>query len=60
MHPLSVAYGIGIKEWNIDGMENGKIYNKLQEMVMNIIAYKWKNATDKQATHMIVAGFQVL
>ena len=34
-----------------------KIYNKLQEMGMNITTYKWKSATDKQAANRIVAGF---
>ena len=38
-------------------MDDSQIYNKLQEMVMNITTYKWKSATDKQATNMIVVGF---
>ena len=54
MHPQSVAYGTGITERNIDGMADGQIYNKLQEMGMNITAYKWKNAT--KAAKKIVAG----
>ena len=57
MHPQSVADGTGIIEWNIDGMDDVKIYNELQELVMKITACKWKNATDKQATNKIIAGF---
>ena len=52
-----LADGKGIIEWNIDGMDDVKIYNELQEMVMKITACKWKNATDKQATNKIIAGF---
>ena len=37
-------------------MADSKIYNKLQEMGMNITTYKWKSATDKQAAKKIVAG----
>ena len=57
MYPQSVAYGTGITERNIDGMADGQIYNKLQEMGMNITTYKWKNATDKKAANMIVLVF---
>ena len=42
MHPQGVADGTSITEWNIDGMVDGQIYNKLQEMGMNVTAYKWK------------------
>ena len=56
MHPHSVEYGTGITERDIDGMADGQIYNKLQEMGMNITIYKWKNATNKQAANRIVAG----
>ena len=38
-------------------MDDVKIYNELQEMVMKITACKWKNATDKQATNKIISGF---
>ena len=38
-------------------MADGQINNKLLEMGMNITAYKWKSATDKQAANSIVAGF---
>ncbi|TMW83948.1 hypothetical protein EJD97_000369 [Solanum chilense] len=54
MHPHGIAYCTGITEWNIDGIEDGHIYNKLQEMGMNVIAYKWKNSTDKQAANRYV------
>ena len=57
MHPQGVADGTGITEWNIDGMADGQIYNKLQEMGMSVTAYKWKGSTDKQAANKIVAGF---
>ena len=57
MHPLSIADGTGITKLNIDGLADSQIYNKLQEMGMNITTYKFKSATDKQAAHRIVAGF---
>ena len=57
MHPRSVADGTGITELNIDGLADSQIYNKLQEMGMNITAYKWKSATNKQATNRIAASF---
>ena len=53
MHPLSVADGTGITELNIDGLYDSQIYNKLQEMVMNITTYKWKSATDKQLVGLL-------
>ena len=37
-----------------------KIYNNFQEMGMNITTYKWKNATDKEATTGQLQGLQVL
>ena len=57
MHPQSVEDGTGITEWNIDGMADIQIYNKLKEMGINITSYKWMIATDKQAANRIVAGF---
>ena len=57
MHPQGISDGKGITEWDIDGMTDGQIYNKLQEMVMNVTTYKWKNSTDKQAANRLVAGF---
>ncbi|TMW96895.1 hypothetical protein EJD97_006586 [Solanum chilense] len=56
MHPQGIGDGMGIKEWNIDGMAHGQIYNKLQEMGMNVTTYKWKNSTDNQAANKFVAG----
>lgn len=46
MHPQSVADGTGITEWNIDGMADSQIYNKIQEMRMNITTSKWNSSTD--------------
>ena len=57
MHPQSVADGTGTTEFNIDGKADGQIYNKLQEIGINITTYKWKKATDNQAAKWIVAGF---
>ena len=38
-------------------MADGQIYNKLQEMGMNVTTYIGKNSIDKQATNRFIAGF---
>ena len=53
----SVADGTCIPKFNIDGMADSQIYNKLQDMGMNITTHKWKSATDKQAAKRIVARY---
>lgn len=50
-------FGREIVEWNIDGLAEHQIYNKLHEMGMAIMAYKMKNSLDKQAATLITAGF---
>ena len=57
MHPQGIVDGTRIIEWSIDGMSDGQINYKLQEMGMNVTTYKWKNSTDKQAANRLVAGF---
>ncbi|KAM3188706.1 hypothetical protein P3L10_034574 [Capsicum annuum] len=49
--------GRGITEWNVDGLAEHQIYNKLHEMGVAITAYKIRGATDKEAATMIVSGF---
>ncbi|KAG5595045.1 hypothetical protein H5410_036277 [Solanum commersonii] len=46
-----------IVEWNIDGLAEQQIYNKLHEIEMAIAAYKMKNVYDKQAATLIIVGF---
>ena len=57
MHPQQNADGTGITEWNIDGMADGQICTKLQQMGMNVTAYKWKNSIDKQVAKRLVEEF---
>ena len=57
MHPKGIADCTVTTEWNLDGMADGRIYDKLQEMGMNVTTYKWKNSMDKQAANKLVAGF---
>ncbi|KAG5571276.1 hypothetical protein H5410_061042 [Solanum commersonii] len=40
--------GRGIIEWNIHGLAEHQIYNKLHEMVVAITAYKIRSSTDKE------------
>lgn len=56
---LSTASHSGgdITEWNIDGLAEHQIYNKLHEMGITITTYKLKNSSDKQAANLIIAGF---
>ncbi|KAH0654226.1 hypothetical protein KY289_031904 [Solanum tuberosum] len=49
--------GRSITEWNIDGLVEHQVYNKLHEMGVAITAYKMRNSTDKDAANMIIAGF---
>ncbi|GAV74213.1 hypothetical protein CFOL_v3_17693, partial [Cephalotus follicularis] len=46
-----------IYEWNIDGMNEYHIINKLQEMPMVSNAYKIKNTYDKIVANLLIAGF---
>ena len=57
MNHYGVVDGTGITEWNIDGMEDVQIYNKLQEMGMNVTSFKWKNSIYKKAVNRLVARF---
>ncbi|GAV91558.1 hypothetical protein CFOL_v3_34951, partial [Cephalotus follicularis] len=45
-----------IYEWNIDGMNEYQIINKLQEMTMVSNAHKIKNNSDKTVTNLLIAG----
>ncbi|GAV91738.1 hypothetical protein CFOL_v3_35128, partial [Cephalotus follicularis] len=46
-----------IYEWNIDGMNEYHIINKLQEMTMVSNAHKIKNNSDKTVANILIAGF---
>ncbi|GAV68099.1 LOW QUALITY PROTEIN: hypothetical protein CFOL_v3_11602, partial [Cephalotus follicularis] len=56
---VQASYQSGtIYEWNIDGMNEYHIINKLQEMTMVISnAYKIKNASDKVVANLLITGF---
>ncbi|GAV92107.1 LOW QUALITY PROTEIN: MP domain-containing protein, partial [Cephalotus follicularis] len=52
------AYQSGtIYEWNVDGMNEYHIINKLQEMTMVSNAHKIKNNSDKAVANILIAGF---
>nr|XP_025884948.1 uncharacterized protein LOC109119544 [Solanum lycopersicum] len=38
-------------------MAEGQIYSKLQEIEISVTSYKLRGASDKQATHRVIAGF---
>ncbi|GAV92364.1 LOW QUALITY PROTEIN: zf-CCHC domain-containing protein, partial [Cephalotus follicularis] len=46
-----------IYEWNIDGMNEYHIINKLQEMTMVSNAHKIRNNSDKAVANILIAGF---
>ncbi|KAH0675904.1 hypothetical protein KY285_023705 [Solanum tuberosum] len=46
-----------ITEWNIDGLAEHQVYNKLHEMGVAITAYKMCGSADRDAASMIIAGF---
>ncbi|GAV88916.1 LOW QUALITY PROTEIN: MP domain-containing protein, partial [Cephalotus follicularis] len=46
-----------IYEWNIDGMNEYHIINKLQEMTMVSNAHKIRNNFDKAVANILIAGF---
>ncbi|GAV61981.1 LOW QUALITY PROTEIN: MP domain-containing protein, partial [Cephalotus follicularis] len=46
-----------IYEWNIDGMNEYHIINKLQEMTMVSNAHKIRNNSDKVVANILIAGF---
>ncbi|GAV87346.1 zf-CCHC domain-containing protein, partial [Cephalotus follicularis] len=46
-----------IYEWNIDGMNEYHIINKLQEMTMVSNAQKIRNNSDKAVANILIAGF---
>ncbi|KAH0689011.1 hypothetical protein KY289_016369 [Solanum tuberosum] len=49
--------GRSITEWNIDGLVEHQVYNKLHEMGVAITAYKLRGSADRDAANMIIAGF---
>ncbi|KAH0752254.1 hypothetical protein KY285_005402 [Solanum tuberosum] len=49
--------GRSITEWNIDGLAEHQIYNKLHEIGVAITTYKMRGSADKDAANMIIAGF---
>ncbi|KAH0650257.1 hypothetical protein KY284_030169 [Solanum tuberosum] len=49
--------GRSITEWNIDGLAEHQVYNKLHEMGVAIAAYKMRGSADRDAASMIIAGF---
>ncbi|GAV70499.1 LOW QUALITY PROTEIN: zf-CCHC domain-containing protein/MP domain-containing protein [Cephalotus follicularis] len=46
-----------IYEWNIDGMNEYHIINKLQEMAMVSNTHKIRNDSDKAVANILIAGF---
>ncbi|KAH0781566.1 hypothetical protein KY290_001164 [Solanum tuberosum] len=50
--------GESITEWNIDGLAEDQLYNKLHEMGVAIAAYKMRVSADRDAAKMIVVGFK--
>ncbi|GAV83329.1 LOW QUALITY PROTEIN: hypothetical protein CFOL_v3_26777, partial [Cephalotus follicularis] len=55
---IETSYQSGtIYEWNIDGMNEYHIINKLQEMTMVSNAHKIKNNTDKTVVNLLITGF---
>ncbi|GAV91096.1 LOW QUALITY PROTEIN: zf-CCHC domain-containing protein, partial [Cephalotus follicularis] len=46
-----------IYEWNIDGINEYRIINKLQEMTMVSNAHKIRNNSDKTVANILIAGF---
>ncbi|KAG5577364.1 hypothetical protein H5410_057498 [Solanum commersonii] len=46
-----------ITEWNIDGLVEHQVYNKLHEMGDAITAYKMRGLAHRDAANMIIAGF---
>lgn len=53
----SLHEGIIITEWNINGLAEHQIYNKLHDMGVAITAYKIKGSSAKEATTMLEAWF---
>ncbi|KAG5593552.1 hypothetical protein H5410_044066 [Solanum commersonii] len=49
--------GRSITEWNIDGLAEHQVYNKLHEMGVVITAYIMGGSADKDAANMIIADF---
>ncbi|KAH0743047.1 hypothetical protein KY290_031040 [Solanum tuberosum] len=49
--------GRSITKWNIDGLAEHQVYNKLHEMGVAITAYKLRGSADRDAANMIIAGF---
>ncbi|KAH0664623.1 hypothetical protein KY285_025829 [Solanum tuberosum] len=49
--------GRSITEWNIDGLAEHQVYNKLHEMGVAITVYKMRGSADRDAANMIIAGF---
>ncbi|KAG5605965.1 hypothetical protein H5410_027457 [Solanum commersonii] len=49
--------GRSITKWNIDGLAEHQVYNKLHEMGVAITAYKMRGLADRDAANMIIAGF---
>ncbi|KAH0650255.1 hypothetical protein KY284_030167 [Solanum tuberosum] len=49
--------GRSITEWNIDGLAEHQVYNKLHEMGVAITAYKMRGSADRDAANMVIAGF---
>ncbi|KAG5606258.1 hypothetical protein H5410_027750 [Solanum commersonii] len=47
--------GRSITEWNIDGLAEHQVYNKLHEMGVAITTYKMRGSADRDATNMIIA-----
>ncbi|KAG5586552.1 hypothetical protein H5410_046986 [Solanum commersonii] len=48
--------GRSITEWNIDGLTEHQVFNKLHEMGVAITAYKMRESADKDVANMIIAG----
>ncbi|KAH0775051.1 hypothetical protein KY290_012188 [Solanum tuberosum] len=53
----SAHEGRSITEWNIDGLVEHQVYNKLHAMGVAITAYKMCGSVDRDASNMTIAGF---
>ncbi|KAH0730220.1 hypothetical protein KY289_001408 [Solanum tuberosum] len=49
--------GRSITEWNIDGIAEHQVYNKLHEIGVANTAYKMRGSADRDAANMVVVGF---
>ncbi|KAG5576345.1 hypothetical protein H5410_056479 [Solanum commersonii] len=49
--------GRSITEWNIDGLAEHQVYNKLHEMGVYITAYKMRGSAEKSSSRKVLGSF---